>query len=73
MITTLEELFSILNNERQQARLDICNTCEHKIKITNMCGKCGCFLPAKVTLAIASCPELRWTSEISQESSSAES
>ena len=51
-----------LSEERQQERLAICNACEHKIEITNMCGKCGCYLPWKVNLAPATCPDLRWTS-----------
>jgi len=52
-----------LSEERQQVRREICDTCEHKIKITNICGKCGCFLPAKITLAPANCPDQRWPVE----------
>jgi hypothetical protein len=52
-----------LSEERQQQRREICDSCEHKIKITNICGKCGCFLPAKIPLAPATCPDLRWLSE----------
>jgi len=52
-----------LSEERQQVRRDICDTCEHKIKITNICGKCGCFLPAKITLAPAGCPIGLWPVE----------
>jgi hypothetical protein len=52
-----------LSEERQQVRKDICESCEHKIKITNICGKCGCFIPAKVTLAPANCPIGLWPTE----------
>ena len=52
-----------LSEERQQVRKEICESCEHKIKITNVCGKCGCFLPAKITLAPAGCPDGRWPTE----------
>ena len=52
-----------LNEERQQVRKEICESCEHKIKITNICGKCGCFLPAKITLAPANCPIGLWPTE----------
>ena len=57
-------LFATLNEERQQRRLAICEACEHKIQITNMCGKCGCFLPWKTKLAVANCPELKWDNEL---------
>lgn len=50
-----------LSEEQQKERLNICNTCEYKIEITNMCGKCLCYLPWKVELAPASCPEQKWT------------
>jgi hypothetical protein len=52
-----------LSEERQQVRKDICESCEHKIKITNICGKCGCFIPAKITLAPANCPIGLWPIE----------
>jgi len=52
-----------LSEERQQVRKDICESCEHKIKITNICGRCGCFLPAKITLAPANCPIGLWPIE----------
>jgi len=52
-----------LSEERQQVRREICDNCEHKIKITNICGKCGCFLPAKITLAPANCPMGLWPTE----------
>ena len=50
-----------VSEEIQKQRLDICNTCEHKIQITNICGKCLCYLPWKVELAPVSCPDNRWT------------
>jgi hypothetical protein len=52
-----------LSEERQQVRKDICESCEHKIKITNICGKCGCFIPAKITLVPANCPIGLWPIE----------
>jgi len=52
-----------LSEERQQVRKDICESCEHKIKITNICGRCGCFIPAKITLAPANCPIGLWPIE----------
>jgi len=52
-----------LSEERQQVRRKICDNCEHRIKITNICGRCGCFLPAKITLAPANCPMGLWPAE----------
>ena len=52
-----------LSEEQQQVRREICDACEHRIKITNICGKCGCFLPAKIPLAPAACPEHKWLHE----------
>lgn len=56
----------ILSEEKSQERMSICNACEHKIEITNMCGKCGCYLPWKVNLAPAMCPVLKWTSILTE-------
>ena len=50
-----------LDKAKQKERLDICTDCEHRIEITNICGKCLCYLPWKVELAPASCPDNRWT------------
>lgn len=48
-----------VSKEISSARLDICKNCEFlKLKI---CMKCGCFMPAKTTLAKAECPEGKWS------------
>ena len=55
-----------LNNasaELQEKRLDICSTCEHLIKFTHQCKKCGCFMKLKVKLKNASCPIGKWSQE----------
>lgn len=41
-------------------RLDICNGCEHLIKLTTQCKKCGCFMNAKTKLQNATCPIEKW-------------
>jgi len=63
----IPDFFRILTQQEQQERLDVCDSCEHKINVANLCGKCGCFLPAKVTLAAASCPEMYWTNKLDQD------
>lgn len=41
-------------------RLDICNQCEHLIRATKQCSKCGCFVEAKTWIASSSCPLKKW-------------
>jgi len=49
-----------------QARLNICNTCEHNSKFhsTNRpdvhCTKCGCTIAAKVRSPESECPIAKW-------------
>ena len=39
-----------------QARLAECHACEHFIKATSQCKKCGCFMKIKTKIATAKCP-----------------
>ena len=41
-------------------RLDICRSCEHFIKLSNQCKKCGCFMNLKSKLKDATCPIGKW-------------
>jgi hypothetical protein len=41
-------------------RLDLCRGCEHLIKATTQCTKCGCFMNLKTKLKAASCPIGKW-------------
>lgn len=43
-----------------QSRIDICNQCDAQNKTLKVCTACGCFLPAKVKVANASCPMELW-------------
>jgi hypothetical protein len=49
-----------LTPELAQERYDICTDCEHFIKLTTQCKKCGCLMKAKTTLAEAFCPVGKW-------------
>lgn len=49
-----------VSDEQQLQRLEICRGCEHLIKLTTQCKKCGCFMTAKTKLASASCPIGKW-------------
>jgi hypothetical protein len=50
----------IVSPEVQQQRLEICKSCEQYDESQQRCKKCGCFLPAKVSFALDSCPENKW-------------
>jgi len=41
-------------------RLDICKSCEHFIKLSHQCKKCGCFMNLKSKLKDATCPIGKW-------------
>lgn len=44
----------------QKHRFEICKTCEHFIKLSNQCKKCGCFMNLKTKLKDATCPIQKW-------------
>lgn len=48
--------------ETRAERVSICDSCEHLIRMTKQCRKCGCFMPAKTWIAEASCPLQKWKS-----------
>lgn len=39
-------------------RINICRSCEHYSMF--ICGKCGCFMPAKTRFKGTACPIGRW-------------
>jgi hypothetical protein len=41
-------------------RMNICRSCEHLVKLTTQCKKCGCFMQAKTKLKNAACPLGKW-------------
>ncbi len=50
----------IVSAEVQAQRLETCKTCEHYDAEQTRCKHCGCFLPAKVSFALDSCPVGKW-------------
>jgi len=48
------------SDEKTEKRLTICHSCEHFLKITTQCKKCGCFMSAKTKLGSAKCPIGKW-------------
>lgn len=49
-----------ISEEQQEERMKYCRKCDYFIASTTMCGKCFCYLPWKIQLAPASCPEKKW-------------
>lgn len=41
-------------------RKGICMSCDRLNKTLKVCTSCGCFIPAKVHLAMATCPLDKW-------------
>ena len=46
-----------------ERRMAECQGCEHFIKGTSQCKKCGCFMKVKSRIATASCPIGKWGKE----------
>ena len=67
-----------VNKTDRAHRLETCKSCEHYVESTRSCGPlvteaftdsklCGCFMPAKTKLKVASCPLGKWGATISKE------
>lgn len=50
----------VTDSETRDNRLSICQDCEHLIKATDQCSKCGCFVKAKTWLLNSKCPLDKW-------------
>ncbi len=51
-----------VSEEEKTKRLSICHQCEHFMKITSQCKKCGCFMSNKSSIPNAECPIGKWKS-----------
>lgn len=47
-------------NRKAVDRMKICLQCEHFLKITKQCKKCGCFMPIKTRMPQQKCPVDKW-------------
>lgn len=72
----------LVNFKTKESRLVTCRACKHFVAATQSCGElvvgrtvkyknttkklCGCIMPIKAHLKIASCPIHKWESEISK-------
>jgi hypothetical protein len=50
----------IVQQHVAQARYDVCKQCDKFITTTKQCGKCWCFMPAKVKFINSECPLDKW-------------
>jgi len=66
-----------VTGQKRTDRLNICKSCEHFVKSTMSCGDlvkeaftdsklCGCHMPTKTRLKVASCPLDKWEAEIKE-------
>ena len=66
-----------VTGQKRTDRLTICQGCEHFVQTTKSCGPlvteaftdsklCGCHMPTKTRLKVASCPLGKWEAEIKQ-------
>lgn len=64
MARSWEEMVSgnelMVDEYEQQRRFDICQVCEHYIKHSKRCAKCGCFLKMKIKMKVSECPIQKW-------------
>ena len=49
-----------LSKDEQKLRLEICETCEHRTKLTRQCNLCGCFLDLKTKYRSSECGANKW-------------
>ena len=66
-----------VTGQKRNDRLAICKSCEHYVQATKSCGPllteaftdsklCGCHMPTKTRLKVASCPLDKWQAEITK-------
>ena len=66
-----------VTGQKRSDRLTICEGCEHFVQSTKSCGPlvteaftdsklCGCHMPTKTRLKVASCPLGKWDAEIKE-------
>lgn len=66
-----------VTGQKRTDRLEICKGCEHYVQATKSCGPllteaftdsklCGCHMPTKTRLKVASCPLDKWQAEITK-------
>lgn len=68
----------LVSKDIREMRMDTCRACQHYVAATKSCGPlvteaftdsklCGCFMPAKSRLKVASCPLDKWGATITKD------
>jgi hypothetical protein len=52
-----------VSDEVSSQRMETCNSCSSLVQTLRICRHCGCYMPAKTTLAEAECPIGKWKKE----------
>lgn len=47
-------------HDKARLRMEICKRCPAFDQTLRRCRDCGCFMPAKVQIDVAMCPQGRW-------------
>lgn len=59
IIVGFKNLLTGKETPKEKERLKICAKCPH-LQSNKRCGKCGCYVPAKVKAPDAKCPIRKW-------------
>ena len=49
-----------VTEEEANQRFAICEDCDRLLSVTKQCKECGCIMPIKVKLKLATCPLEKW-------------
>ena len=55
-------MFKTVSQDVKNQRMSVCKTCAEYNSMVKTCKQCGCFMPAKATFAVSSCPLNKWES-----------
>lgn len=50
----------LADDNTKNARRSVCDSCEARNSIIDVCTACGCFIPLKIKLIKSTCPMEKW-------------
>jgi len=56
----IDNLKIVADKELADKRMEVCKSCEHFVKFTTQCKRCGCITKLKTKLANQHCPLGKW-------------
>ena len=60
----LDKIKLIKNTIQEEDRVNACKKCDQYSSKIKVCLQCGCFIPAKVKLTMATCPLDKWKTSL---------